>query len=275
MKSMNCRSVRREIDEAELGDLPSSLASDHIKNCVECQTFADEHLKLQRIVGSLGTVEAPGDFEFRLRARLAGEKRGSTRPFLFRNFSFGFRAASLATALMLIASAIIFVNLKSPSAPSDGTRATNEGVPPAEGNLTPGNSQSGGQQIAVPAEAPDVSGTQASDTVSDVKLSSIAQRNNTGRRKLVTVASVNEPRGLSTRDLSSTSAVVVKPSDQSSDTNAAYAFPIEAPYQSLKVSLDDGRGSSRTISLPRVSFGSQRFLAQGPSPLLESSRGSW
>jgi hypothetical protein len=276
MKSMNCRNVRREIDQAEPGDLPSSIASDHIKNCLECQTFTDEHLKLQKIVASLGTVEAPGDFEFRLRARLASEKRASAQPFLFRNFSFGFRTASLVTALMLIASAILFVSLKSPSTP-DSPRATNEPIRPAGVNLTADSNQSRGQQIAVPAESPRVSGTTASGTIPDVKFSSLGQRNNTGKEKprLATVASVKEPRGLNTRDLSSTSAVVVKPSDQSTETNPAYAFPIEAPYQSLKVSLDDGRGSSRTISLPRVSFGSQRFLAQGSSPLLESSRGSW
>jgi hypothetical protein len=279
MKSMNCRSVRREIDEAEPGDLPGSVASDHIKNCLECQTFADEHLKLQKIVASLGTVEAPGDFEFRLRARLAGEKRGSAQPFMFRNFSFGLRAAAVAAALLLTASAVLFVTLKSPSGstvPSDSSRATNAPIRATDGNLTAGNKQSG-QQNAFPAEAPRVSGTQASKAVPDVKFSSIGQRNNIGKGKpkLATVASVNEPRGLNTRDLSSTSAVVVKPSDQSTETNPAYAFPIEAPYQSLKVSLDDGRGSSRTISLPRVSFGSQRFLAQGSSPLLESSRGSW
>ncbi len=273
MKIMNCRSVRREIDEAEPGDLLSSVASDHIKNCLACETFADEHLKLQKIVASLGTVEAPGDFEFRLRARLAGEKRGSAQPFVFRNFSFGFRRAAIAAALLLIASAIFLVGLKS----SDTPRATSERIRATDENLTAGNNQVGGQQIAVPA-APRISGTPAVETIPGVRFSSIGQRNNNtggGKPRLATVASANVPRELNTRDLSSTSAVVVKPSDQSAETTPAYAFPIEAPYQSLKVSLDDGRGSSRTISLPRVSFGSQRFLAQGSSPLLESSRGSW
>jgi hypothetical protein len=40
------------------------------------------------------------------------------------------------------------------------------------------------------------------------------------------------------------------------DTTAM--FPIEASSQSVKVSLDDGRGNARTISFPTVSFGSQR-----------------
>src|SRR2546429_9008037 len=115
MKSMNCRSVRREIDEAEPGNLLSSVANNHIENCLECERFADKHLKLQKIVSSLGTVEAPEDFEFRLRARLAGEKRGSAHLFALRNLSFGFRSAAFATVAVLIGSALLFVSLRSPS----------------------------------------------------------------------------------------------------------------------------------------------------------------
>lgn len=261
MKSMNCRSVRREIEEADPGDLLSSVANDHIRNCRECETFVHQHLKLQEIVGSLGTVEAPGDFEFRLRARLAGEKRGGAKPFLFRNFSFGFRSAAFATILLLIGSTLLFVSMRSPS---NGPRAVNQPTGATnKTNLTADNKQNGGQQISTPAP--------------DVRFSSIGQHSNRdrGKPRLATVASVSETGGLKTRDLSSTSAVVVKPSDQLAEANTTYAFPIEADYHSLKVSLDDGRGSSRTISLPSVSFGSQRVLAQSSSPLLESARGSW
>lgn len=271
---MNCRSVRREIDEAEPAHLLSSVANNHIENCLQCETFAEEHLKLQKIVSSLGIVEAPEDFEFRLRARLAGEKRGAARPFALRSFSFGFRSAAFATIVLLIGSVLLFVSLRSPS---DSPRAVNEPTHRTDRNLPADNKQSGGQQIAVSAEASPAAGTQAFQTAPDVKFSSIGQRSNTGKGKprLPTVASVSETGGFRTRDLSSTSAVVVKASDQLAEANTAYAFPIEAAYHSLKVSLDDGRGSSRTISLPRVSFGSQRFLAQGSSPLLESARGSW
>jgi hypothetical protein len=38
------------------------------------------------------------------------------------------------------------------------------------------------------------------------------------------------------------------------------AFPIDASVQSFKVSLDDGRGNARTISVPTISFGSQRIM---------------
>jgi hypothetical protein len=41
---------------------------------------------------------------------------------------------------------------------------------------------------------------------------------------------------------------------------ASTVFPIDASLQSLKFSLDDGRGNARTISVPTISFGSQRVL---------------
>jgi hypothetical protein len=37
-------------------------------------------------------------------------------------------------------------------------------------------------------------------------------------------------------------------------------FPIDASLDSFKVSLDDGRGNARTISLPTIRFGSKRIL---------------
>lgn len=78
-----------------------------------------------------------------------------------------------------------------------------------------------------------------------------------------------------TRDLSSTSAAVLKRYPQLAESYPTAAFPINASYQSLKVSVDDGSGIARTISLPTVSFGSQRALSQSSSPLVASARGTW
>jgi hypothetical protein len=40
-------------------------------------------------------------------------------------------------------------------------------------------------------------------------------------------------------------------------------LPLDSSLQSFKVSLDDGRGNARTISVPTISFGSQRMLQTG------------
>src|SRR5882724_3625273 len=111
MRNMNCRNVRHEIEEAASRDLLSSEVNHHLSNCVACKTLFREQTRLQELVASLGTVEAPGDFDFRLRARLAGEKRGAeAQPFALGNFSFGLRSAAVATILLLIGSALMFVS---------------------------------------------------------------------------------------------------------------------------------------------------------------------
>ena len=46
-------------------------------------------------------------------------------------------------------------------------------------------------------------------------------------------------------------------------SEARALFPIDAALESFKVSLDDGQGNARTISVPTIRFGSQRMLLKG------------
>ena len=77
-------------------------------------------------------------------------------------------------------------------------------------------------------------------------------------------------RTVSSVDFSSERANVV--SNTRPAVNNATVFPIEASSQSVKFSLDDGRGNERTISLPTVSFGSQRVLVNANQ---FTTRGDW
>jgi hypothetical protein len=253
MRTMNCRSVRREIEEAGPGDLLSPSVAEHMRNCPECLRFSEEDVKLREIVSSLGVVEAPVDFEFRLRARLAGQKRGVANHFSLGSFAVGFRGAAFASLLLLFASALLLVSLKSQRetsiSASDETPATTK--PAAD------------QQPDQPsvALAPNTMDSQATPV-----------QKSSGERKPAVIASAGNTGRLKTRDMGSAPARVLRPSDL---TARASDFPIEARSQGLKVSLDDGRGSSRTISLPAVSFGSERAVSQNTSPLVASARGSW
>ena len=78
------------------------------------------------------------------------------------------------------------------------------------------------------------------------------------------------------KDLSSLPAAVLKREESVASAGTSPIFPIDASYQSLKVSLDDRTGASRTIWLPGVSFGSQRVLASGKSSMMTTSaKGVW
>jgi hypothetical protein len=272
---MNCRNVRHEIEEAAVGDLLSSDVNDHLSSCVACKTFFREQTRLQKLVASLGTVEAPGDFDFRLRARLAGEKRGVARPFAAGNFSFSLRSAAVATILLLIGSALMFVSFRTRSY----TPLTAE-VPksaPLPGQNQPGadpiklkdSRETGTREVALGPRENERNPVKASLGSSDHRVP---------KRRVLNgeLATLGEKNRQKSRDLSGTQAAVLKASDQTIDTYPTMAFPINASSQSLKVSVDDGRGSSRTISLPTVSFGSQRSLSQSASsPLIASARDAW
>lgn len=278
MREMNCRKVRREVEEVAAGDLLSSSAIDHLKNCPQCGTFREERLKLREMLSTLGAVEAPGDFEFRLRARLANEKRGGGQPFVMRNLSFGFRSATVATVLLLIGSALLFFSLRTPpnsSLSADATKSPSSTAPDQSRN----DGHKGSGNVATTADS--VPGTDPSGGTGIEQTSADTQgrvnMNRGGGSRRAEVASVRGAAGsnLKTRDMGITEARVLRPTDTMAATGSTTAFPIGASFQSLKVSLDDGRGTSRTISLPSVSFGSQRVLAQGSSPLLASARSDW
>lgn len=268
MRNMNCRKIRREIEEARPGYFLSSDVNNHVLNCVACERLLREQTKLRELVSSLGTVEAPGDFDFRLRARLAEEKRARTQSLGFGNFSFGLRSATVATILLLIGSALMFVSLRTRpdnSVSAGVTIAPNVGTASA---IDP-------KKVASNA-GPEVTGTpDKQGTVVDGGVKSSAQpplKRRQGLRQ--TVASQRDTNRQSTRDQSSTPAPVLT-RDQVAGVYPTSAFPIDGGYQSLKVSVDDSRGTSRTISLPTVSFGSERALSQSASPLMASARGAW
>jgi hypothetical protein len=80
----DCKTFREEIEEMTGG--LSDAAYAHLEACDACGAFRREREGLRRLVGGLGRVEAPADFEFRLRARMAASRNGGRRHgfFLFR-----------------------------------------------------------------------------------------------------------------------------------------------------------------------------------------------
>lgn len=267
MRNMDCRNVRREIEAAEAGELPSADVNAHLKSCAPCERLSREQSKLQTIISSLGTVEAPGDFDFRLRARLAGEKPGVAPPFALGSFSFGLRSAAAATIMLLIGSAFLFVSLKTRLDNSGtGQQVTSQPLKPSAIEPLQGNGS--GSTVAAAPNVNSSDGIKANLGSGSEE----AQKRRQFRSEVAAFKSSNRP---DTREQSGTRAPVLKRDDQLAATYPTAAFPIDASYQSLKVSVDDGRGTSRTISLPTVSFGSERALSQNASPSIASARGVW
>ena len=69
MRKNNCEVIRQELDELMLSETGSARVVEHLRECAACHEFNEKQTRLRQIVGSLGTVSAPPDFDFRLRAR--------------------------------------------------------------------------------------------------------------------------------------------------------------------------------------------------------------
>ena len=233
MRETKCELIRRELDELMLGDDFSVTTRQHLRDCGECREFQQKQTRLRQIVGSLGTVQAPADFDFRLRARLANES--SSAGFQLRGFQWSFATKGLAAAALLVVFAGGAVYVKNVI---DQPATT---MPVAVQRDEP----------VQPAVRPDDNNVVAPDPSPTVAVDNAPRKQRTGERQIA-----QRPRRA---PVAVDSAMERAPVFSNAQRQSAI-FPIDASLQSFTVSLDDGNGNARTISLPTISFGSQRVL---------------
>jgi hypothetical protein len=239
MRKNYCEIIRRELDELMLGETSSSSALDHLQKCADCREFHQKQTKLRRMVGSIGTVAAPADFDFRLRARLASEANGGTFPLKLAYWPVLRRGFAVAAMLIVFAVGIVLVR-----------NAMNRQVTVATGP----------QPIVNPAPAPI---SKPKPPVTSEQLAGAIPESGPQRvRNERPVQPTLKPRRTMAVDFSSQRAEVVNGLEAVGSTTV---FPVDTSLQSFRVSLDDGHGNARTISVPTISFGSQRVLKNANS----------
>jgi hypothetical protein len=240
----NCDVIRRELDEVMLVDNCSAVALSHLRECSDCQEFNQKQTRLRQIVGSLGSVRAPADFDFRLRARLANEAGSGAYHLKVACWPFVRRALTGASAIVLFFG--VFVGARyfmSPPMALDSKVAKAE-LPQSKPAAT----------LSPRTEATEV-------LPQEVAMESVTVRPRP--RDVSTPGSIRRKKVMVAADFSSVRAPIIKGEQSIATTKVSDVFSIDASTQSLRVSLDDGRGNLRTISLPAVSFGSQRRLISG------------
>jgi hypothetical protein len=251
MTTNECKTVRRQIDEA---DQLNTRAEEHLRNCVACRTFRSERLALQSLMSNLDAVEAPADFYFRLRARLARNEEGSRVAGTgLPGFSF-LRTAMIGIVFVaMLAASGLTIRRWLNSAGKETARIPQEkmGGSGAETQLaasgsptikaTVPNEIAGTNQVAV-------KGAKSFSLPRAVPVKLSSTRNNPSLARAVEASAIRE---------SAVSPAVVLTREA---TGPAVLVPLDE--RALKISIDNGRGSSRTISLPTVSFGSQRLMAR-------------
>lgn len=280
----DCKVFRTEVEGAADGVALGPRAASHVASCAACGDELRGRESLRGLVRGLGRVEAPPDFEYRLRARIAGSKpRGGHGVFGGLFPVRGLAWAAVAVCVLSVTAAVYYrqarqtkqhapsivesVRVPQVSASPTATRSNNVNEDKAQQP-----EQAGGRQTAsVTPNTPVLT-----QRVSGVKRVSTQPR----EREL----STREPRVEQTRGRSLEadlrSAPVQLPLLNSGNNGAlrfaAQGIQLGTTAGTLRVVLRDERGTP--VTMRSVSFGSQELLSRESAtrrPNSEDEEGVW
>lgn len=261
---MNCQTCRAEIEELEAGSLLSESASAHVRVCPECWAFHDERQALRRLVGSLGPVHAPPDFDFRLRARIASAKTNGSQRSPWLSFLSSAPAIGLAAAFaLLVAGFVIYRQMKSVPQAEGLARDTVVEQPEQRNNVQATNQP--GSEVAGAGSTENVK-NENPPVIVEEKHQRAGVRINPGRNApQQTVAKAprivsNDSAALAAREITPE-----RPQPFNGATNAVVELPVRSASQPVRISLDGRDGARRTVTLEPVVFGSQDLAGRGLS----------
>ena len=98
---MNCNTYQSEIEDLSGTNSLSVEGLKHLENCSDCRAFKLERGNLRQILQTLPPVDAPNDFNFRLKARLRQTQQNAPPFFGARTIWLTSSAAALCLALIL------------------------------------------------------------------------------------------------------------------------------------------------------------------------------
>jgi hypothetical protein len=117
---MDCQNVQAAID-TNITNIGHEEANEtigaHVRGCQDCRRYSDETAVLLTLLGTQPRIEAPADFDFKLRARLARAKsEPAAADGLFdklhaRSWRFSWGQAAAATATLAVIATITTLHL--------------------------------------------------------------------------------------------------------------------------------------------------------------------
>ena len=256
MNGKECRATRREIDESELNQRLSNQALSHLAVCPACRDFRAERASLRELVGSLEPVAAPGDFDVRLRARIANDQDRARQPFIFR-FVTSTPAIVAAALVVMLATSLVWFAQRNKSQQAPVIAAT----PPAGSSV----SSTGSEPAGLASNGTSISSGAQPDPDIERKAGGQNRGVNYSRE-------TNNKAALASA--TATDYAVSKAESIKQLEQKAGEVSLSAPLRPLVVSVQDDHGATRKISLPPVSFGAQR-LVDNRIPVSATNSRSW
>jgi hypothetical protein len=132
----DCKVFRTEIDEASDGGALGRDAASHAETCSSCGAALREREGLSRLVRGLARVEAPPDFEFRLRARMAASKPRGGHGVFGRLFPVSGLAWAAAAVCLVTVTAAVYFRQAQPTKQASRNGAEVASVPQANASPT-------------------------------------------------------------------------------------------------------------------------------------------
>lgn len=264
----DCKVFRAEIEEAADGGALSVVAGAHVTTCDACGEALRGREALRGLVRGLGRVEAPPDFEYRLRARMARSKPGGGHGAFGRLFPVsGLAWAAVAVCVVSLTAAVYFRQARpAGQSASDGGQVasvpqvnpspTVSGTKNAVENTAQQDEQAGDRQTA----AVDFDVPVVKPRVSNVNRAAYHPR----ERQLAS----REERGAASQggsvDMAVRGAQIQLPVLNSGSNGAtrvqAQGIQLGTTAGTLRVALRDERGA--LVPMRTVSFGSQEPLSR-------------
>jgi hypothetical protein len=279
-----CKVFRTEIDGAADGGALGPRAAAHAASCAACDDELRGRDALRGLVRGLGRVEAPADFEYRLRARMARSKPGGGRGVFGGLFPVsGLAWAAVAVCVLSLTAAVYFRQARpaTQSAPNVAESAPAPQPPTSPGS---GESNTAGQKATQPSE--QAGGGQTAAVVSNAPV--VPRRASNVQRG----ASQPRERELAPRDARVAPAQggtvdfvvrgahvqlpVLNPANSAAPRFQAQGVQLGTTAGTLRVVLLDERGA--LVPMRSVSFGSQEPLsrqAAGARVSTQDDEGVW
>jgi len=146
---MNCKQTREAIDTVSRRSLYGDSVTSHLNGCLDCRRYSEETSSLLLLLSAQPRVQAPADFDFKLRARIARAQAEQAAPattlqnlqkIWAQTFSWGQAATAMAAAALVITASTIYINhrgqsqatAENPTTPAKVTVASNQNSPSVE-----------------------------------------------------------------------------------------------------------------------------------------------